>query len=84
MVTIGWLTHFFTLCYEAAVYLLNDLHYLDNWKVTYNVGAGGAFVNIILKFLWFNVKEPNKFLTKRAIFTYLYPVLFTILATYLS
>ena len=56
VVTIGILTHFFTLSYEAVIYLLNDLGYLDNWKVTYNVGGGGAFVNIILKFLWFNIK----------------------------
>ncbi len=56
VVTIGFLTHLFTLCYEAVIYFLNDMEYLDGWKVTYNVGAGGAFVNIIIKFMWFNIK----------------------------
>lgn len=46
----------FTLCYEAVVYFLNDMQYIDNWPVTYNTGAGGLFVNIIIKFLWFNFK----------------------------
>ena len=59
------------------------MQYIDNWPVTYNLGAGGLFVNIIIKFLWFNFKEPNKFCTKRALVVYLYPVAFMVIASYL-
>jgi len=54
--TIALLSQFFILCYEALIYLLNDNLIIDNWRVMFNIGAGGVFINMYFKFLWFNFK----------------------------
>lgn len=64
--------------------MLNDNNITEEWKVMFNTGAGGVFINIYLKFLWFNFKESNRFCSPRALFSYFYPILLIIAATVAS
>ncbi len=50
----------------------------------FNIGAGSVFVNIYLKFLWFNFKENNRKLSPRALLTYFYPIFLIAIATLTS
>ena len=55
--------------------MLNDNQITSEWKVTYEIGAGGVFINVYFKLLYFSFREiDSKFFTPKGFVAYAYPL----------